>query len=130
MTVKLMALAWRKPGMTFAAFREHYETRHAPLALSLIPQIKSYVRNYVRHDLGHSIEGFEGAGTGADFDVVTEISYASREDYEQSLKILDDPEVRRLIAEDEERFIDRTATKYFLVEAVEDRANSRGSDQG
>jgi uncharacterized protein (TIGR02118 family) len=118
---KLMALAWRKPGMSFEAFREHYETRHAPLALSLIPQIQTYVRNYVRHDLGHSIEGFEGAGSGADFDVVTEITYASREDYEASMKILDDLEVRQLIAEDEERFIDRSATKYFLVEVEEDR---------
>jgi uncharacterized protein (TIGR02118 family) len=119
--IKLMALAWRKPGMSVEAFREHYETRHAPLALSLIPQIKSYVRNYVRHDLDHAIEGFEGAGSSTDFDVVTEITYASRADYEASMRILDDPEVRRLIAEDEERFIDRTATKYFLVESVEDR---------
>jgi hypothetical protein len=119
--IKLMALAWRKPGMSLEAFREHYETRHAPLALSLIPQMQSYVRNYVRHDLGHSIEGFEGSGSGADFDVITEITYASRADYEASLKNLDDPEVRRLIAEDEERFIDRSATKYFLVETVEDR---------
>jgi hypothetical protein len=116
-----MALARRKPGMSFEAFREHYEARHAPLALSLIPQIHSYVRNYVRHDLDHSIDGFEGAGGGLGFDVVTEITYASREDYEASLRVLDDPEVRRTIAEDEERFIDRSATKYFLVETEENR---------
>jgi len=114
--MKLIALARRKPGMTFDQFREHYETRHAPLAQSLLPQIKSYVRNYVRHDLSHRPEGLDGSGDGADFDVLTEISFASREGYDEAMATLADPRIQRTIAEDEERFIDRSWTKFFLVD--------------
>jgi uncharacterized protein (TIGR02118 family) len=111
-----MAMAKRKPGMTFEQFREHYETRHAPLARSLVPQIKTYTRNYVRHDLSHRPEGLEGSGQGPDFDVITEITFGSREDYDQAMALMADPAVQRAIAEDEERFIDRKATTFFFVE--------------
>jgi uncharacterized protein (TIGR02118 family) len=114
--IKLMVLAKRKPGLTMEEFREHYETRHAPLARRLLPYMQGYVRNYVRHDVSHSPEGLEGSGTGPDFDVATEITIASQEDYERLMARLAEPEVQRAIAEDEERFVDRGATKMFFVE--------------
>jgi uncharacterized protein (TIGR02118 family) len=114
--MKLMALAKRKPGLTFEQFREHYETRHAPLARSLLPQIKSYVRNYVRHDLSHQSAGPEPSGEGPDFDVVTEFTFETREDYERLMAAYADPVIQRTIAEDEERFLDRAATRFFIVD--------------
>jgi uncharacterized protein (TIGR02118 family) len=44
--MKTVGLMPKRPDITRAAFREHYETRHASLALPLFP-FKKYVRNHV-----------------------------------------------------------------------------------
>jgi uncharacterized protein (TIGR02118 family) len=46
MTMKTVGLMPRKPDITRARFRMHYEDRHAPLAISKFPFDK-YVRNHV-----------------------------------------------------------------------------------
>jgi uncharacterized protein (TIGR02118 family) len=44
--MKTVGLMPRRPDISRAAFREHYETRHAPLALGKFPFAK-YIRNHV-----------------------------------------------------------------------------------
>lgn len=44
--MKTVGLMPRRPDLTRAAFREHYETRHAPLALGKFPFAK-YIRNHI-----------------------------------------------------------------------------------
>jgi len=44
--VKTVGLMPRRPDTTRAAFRTHYETRHAPLALGKFPFAK-YIRNHI-----------------------------------------------------------------------------------
>ena len=44
--MKTVGLMPKRPDLTRAAFREHYETRHAPLALGKFPFAK-YIRNHL-----------------------------------------------------------------------------------
>jgi uncharacterized protein (TIGR02118 family) len=44
--VKTVGLMPRRPDLTRAAFRTHYETRHAPLALGKFP-FEKYIRNHI-----------------------------------------------------------------------------------
>lgn len=103
--MKLIFLFKRKAGTTFEQFRDHYENSHAPLAVRLLPYFKTYKRNYIRHG-----EQYRPTGMGAksDFDVVTELSFASRDDYERMLEALADPGILSQIVQDEERFMDRS----------------------
>lgn len=106
----------RKAGTTFEQFRDHYEHNHAPLAVRLLPYFKTYKRNYIRHG-----EQYRPSGIGAkaaDFDVVTELSFASRDDYERMLRALADPAILNQIIADEERFMDRSpeGRMMFIVD--------------
>ena len=44
--MKTVGLMPRRPDTTRAAFRTHYETRHAPLALGKFP-FEKYIRNHI-----------------------------------------------------------------------------------
>jgi hypothetical protein len=112
---KLTFLFKRKPGMTPEQFRDHYENRHVPLALRLLPYFSDYSRNYIRHDLAYRPEGL-GVDNAPQFDVVTEVTFATEADYDLMMKRLGDPVISRQIIEDEERFMDRTATLMFFVD--------------
>ena len=117
--MKLICLMKRKPGLTADEFREHYENRHAPLAMELLPFFSAYQRNYIQHDQNYQPEHLANHATMPAHDVVTEISFASRADYEAMLAALADPTIGGRIAEDEERFLDRSAMQMFFVDAVE-----------
>lgn len=112
---KLTFLFKRKAGMTLEQFRDHYENRHVPLALRLLPYFSDYARNYVRHDLAYRPEGL-GVDNAVQFDVVTEVTFATEADYDLMMQRLADPAVSRQIIEDEERFMDRKATVMFFAD--------------
>ena len=81
MTIKVIAMLARKPGLSETDFVDYYENRHAPLILSIAPQIRDYRRNYLRR---------EGAilATGArppDFDVVTELWFDDQEAFDAAM---------------------------------------------
>ena len=111
---KVIALIKAKPDISREQFVAHYEQRHVPLVLRLMPQVADYRRNYVE------IEGaYLASGVPAlDFDAVTELRYRCRADYEAAVALLQDPEIRRVIVEDEEHFLDRERTRLFVVEEV------------
>jgi hypothetical protein len=109
---KLIALIWRKPGLSRQEFMDYYEQFHAPLARRLVAEIAAaeYCRNYVESIIPY-IEGVEPL----DCDVVTEIGFACHADYEAAMATLARPEVSELIIRDEEQFIDRSKIQTFLV---------------
>lgn len=109
--IKTVALLKRKEGLSRADFIAYYETRHAPLIRSLLPDILDYRRNYVDRD-----GAFTSEVAAIDFDSVTEIYFADRAAYDRFLARSADPEVARAIAEDEENVFDRAATRMFLVD--------------
>ncbi|MET0269253.1 MAG: nuclear transport factor 2 family protein [Sphingomonas sp.] len=108
--LKCVALLRRKPGMADDDFVAYYETRHAPLITGLCPDILAYRRNFVQRD------GRIAFGAPIDFDVVTELVFADRAAYDRFSARCAEPEVARLIAEDEENVFDRAATRMMVVE--------------
>ena len=119
--LKLVILIKRREGMSREAFIDHYEKRHAPLVRSLLPEIVKYRRNYVRDDTLITMASSNPvAQVGLPFDVVTEAFYKDRASYEAMLARMANPVTRAQIAEDEERFADRSRTTLFLVDEHSD----------
>jgi uncharacterized protein (TIGR02118 family) len=114
--MKMIVLFKRKQDLTSEQFREHYETRHVPLAKKLFPYLKDYKRNYIRHDLRHQRAGNEVTNAPLDFDAITEISFASKIDYDRMMREMAESAIRDQVVEDEKRFLDRSATVVFLVD--------------
>ncbi|MCP5395234.1 MAG: EthD domain-containing protein [Sphingomonadaceae bacterium] len=109
---KVIALLRKRAELTRAEFIDYYETRHAPLILSLLPNIKRYSRNFADFSGAFALEG----AAPFDFDCVTEISFASRSDYDAFLAVAAKDEIAQTIASDEENFLDRSGTRMFLVD--------------
>jgi uncharacterized protein (TIGR02118 family) len=103
--IKAMSLIRRKPGLTREEFARHYEEAHVPLALKHFP-FKRYVRNYV--------VGPDDAAE-PDFDCVTEVWFETMEDCQAAAEF-SASDAYSVIAEDEERFMDRSRIVAFLVE--------------
>lgn len=94
--LKVLGFIVRRPDLDRAAFRHHYETRHAPLALRDIRVFAKYVRNHVI------------AGTPHDppFDALSEFWYDDAGAIEWVTQWLASPAAAALL-EDEARFMDR-----------------------
>lgn len=109
---KCIALLKRRPDLSREDFIAYYETHHAPLIRRLLPDIVDYRRNYVQ------LEGaflFPGAAP-IDFDVITEIWLADRAAYDRFITAAVQEDIANQIAQDEENFLDRTATRMLVVD--------------
>ena len=91
--MKMIAMFKRHPDLTPAQFREEYEKVHVPLALKFCPFFKDYRRNYINRDFNHRRAEGEAAGA-LDFDVITEFTFANRDDYDRMARQMSDPEFR------------------------------------
>lgn len=110
--VKLIALLKKKPGMSREDFIAHYELRHAPLAMQLTAMGHDYRRNYPKTA---RIEGRE-TDSAPEYDVITEVWFEDRRAYEAFAASMKDPQVRAQIVGDEERFLDRSASRIYIVD--------------
>jgi hypothetical protein len=102
---KVLILLKRKPGLTFAEFREHYENSHAKLGEKYFGHLfQSYCRNYIPSGmpLGEEDQRVELA-----YDCITELIFRDDQAYLEFRRLAGDPEVRRVLIEDEELFLDR-----------------------
>jgi uncharacterized protein (TIGR02118 family) len=113
--IKLMAFVTRLPHVGREAFKAHYEARHAPLILRLMPSIRSYERNYpdfskVRAPEGQSVDDVVG------FDAVAILTFADREGLDAFKRAMRDPEILRQIQEDEAHFLDSSKSRLYVVE--------------
>jgi uncharacterized protein (TIGR02118 family) len=108
---KAMAVMAKKPGLRKAEFIDYYENHHVPLIKSMF-DIAEYRRSYV--DLTGAI--LAPGVAEPDFDVVTELWFKSRADYEAMLAGPSDPGITERIADDEAHFLDRTKTRFFIVD--------------
>lgn len=105
--IKVLIFAKRKAGLDHAAFRDHYETVHAPLSVSEMPFLRGYARNFPVPVPGKP---------EADFDVLTEMWFDDREGFQKTMAHLLDPETGRSLQEDGDKFMDRTSTRLIVVE--------------
>ena len=105
--IKLVTLIKRKRGMSPEAFRDHYETLHAPMAVRLLPMLARYERNFVvRND---SDDAFP------DFDVITIIWLEDQAAYDAFRARLAEPDVLAEVRADEARFIESGGIHAFMV---------------
>ena len=107
----MVILAKRKRGMSLEAFRDYYETRHAPLAQSMSTWMRRYQRNYLRP---------MAPGVEAPFDVLTEVWFDSQEGFRRNREELAaQPDKVAAIAADEENLFDRSTITFFTAEEAD-----------
>jgi hypothetical protein len=109
---KAMALLTIRPDLTHDQLVDYYENHHAKLIWSLFPWIVEYRRNFI--DLEGSI--FAPAAAKLDFDVVTELWFKDRGDFDRMLDAHANPEIGQAVANDEANCFDRSKTRFFAVE--------------
>lgn len=115
--VKVMILDRRKQGMSFEAFRDYYENVHAPMFLSMVPEISGYRRNYLSPIA--AVENLEGWDLDTpDYDCIVEMIYKTQEDYDNAMAFLLS-EAAQPLAEDEENFLDRRSMALFAADPVD-----------
>ena len=117
--IKMVALIKRKPELTPEQFRDYYEAHHAPMALRLLPMLARYQRDFVLRD------GTPEGDAFPEFDVVTQIGFETRADYDAFRGRLAEPDVLAEVRADEAKFLVSDWTRSFLVEerasAISDR---------
>jgi hypothetical protein len=107
--VKIFAFLTKREDLETQAFIDYYENQHVPLISSLAPTPIVYKRNYlVRGDELNRQED-----DTIDFDVVTELAFADREAYLAWGAAVGRGEQ---VAKDEERFLDRSRTRAYVIE--------------
>jgi uncharacterized protein (TIGR02118 family) len=105
--IKIFGYLKRKPGLSPQEFADYYEHNHVPLVLSKAFMPTVYKRNYIQRGDAVNIEGDE-----ISFDCMTELIFADRDDLSAWMSSLGGDEIAR----DEENFIDRTATRAYVVD--------------
>lgn len=106
---KLMVFVKRKAGTTREAFREHYETTHAPLALANMTGLVRYVRNYPVALPGQP---------EPQHDCVTEMWFADQAALGQTMAWMRS-DAGKIIADDEQLFLDKASMTAFLVDETQ-----------
>jgi uncharacterized protein (TIGR02118 family) len=111
MTVKAIAMLARKVGLSEKQFVNYYENSHAPLILSIAPQIRDYRRNYLCREGAILAKG----ARSPEFDVVTELWFDDQAAFEAAMAAFTDPVNAARIARDEENVFDRSKTMFFVA---------------
>ncbi|MFT4584847.1 MAG: hypothetical protein ACI915_004041 [Gammaproteobacteria bacterium] len=109
---KVMVMIKRKPGMKMEDFIAYYENNHAPLGASKVPNLKRYVRHFIR-PYGNEIYS---ADSESSYDVLTEIWFDDKADFERGMAYLTEPETAAIIGADEENLFDKSSIRFMLME--------------
>lgn len=143
MTYTITALIYRKPGLTPAEFRTHYDTVHVPLLKSLVGESFpiTHTRNYVmRTHADAPSDGsapkrsptpsaqnsasddwlptlYKGQPSDFPFDSVTVMVWENKAVFDRFCEIFYQEEVQKAMREDEEKFKD---TRFEMVCALEE----------
>lgn len=116
--LKMVALFKFKAGMTRPEGIEYYETRHVPLINEVLPHyFRDYRRSYPIPDSMFFPDHMEGTPPSPPpFDVMTELWFDSRAEYDALSVAMADPAIGPRIAADEANFFDRSSMVMFLVD--------------
>ena len=111
--LKLMVLLKRKQGMSMRDFIDYYETNHARIGERVAGGLAvKYSRRYLMpmHDM-IAVETKE-----PEFDCAMEMWFESREKYDAMIKRCAEPDMVKLIVDDESKFLDRTKRLFVSIE--------------
>lgn len=108
---KVLIFLKRRAGLSRQDFIKHYETVHAPLAETHLKHLKRYTRRYVEW----LSEPRSGVDQGLDFDVVTEMWFDSREEFNDAMAQISVPPASEELAADEDQLFDRSRLIWASV---------------
>ena len=114
--MKMLCMFKRRADLTHEQFRDYYETQHAVMSAKLYPFLKDYRRNFISPDSRPTGATNMATPPGLHFDVVTEVTFHNKDDFQRMLDILDVPANRQAVIEDEEQFMDRSASLVYFVD--------------
>jgi EthD domain len=112
---KTLTFLKRAPGMSVEAFRDYYESQHARLGEKYLTNAKRYMRRY----LTPLIDPMSGVAIGFDYDVVTEVWFASRAEFDAAMLELGKPDILSVIEADEHFLFDRGMSRLVSVDECE-----------
>jgi hypothetical protein len=115
--IKVVYLFKRRASMTPDEFRDYYENTHLRLFDSILngPDIGNYISRHVRRYLTPISDRMSGT-TRPGFDGILEIWFKTKEAYEAYCKGPIEPQFRKAVTDDEERFLDREHTQCYVVD--------------
>ncbi len=116
--VKIVTLICKQDRLTAEEFQTYYENNHAPLARRLFPMIGDYRRNFIDKKATVWPDGEKLP----DYDVLTELSFDTEEDYKAFQDEFAKPEVIAQVRADEANFLQTPKTRRLVVrEAISPR---------
>ncbi|MCJ1324917.1 hypothetical protein MMC10_001579 [Thelotrema lepadinum] len=122
MPTKVMLLFGRIDSITPAAFKDHFENVHIPLIKSLVGE--DFPVKHTRMYLERTEDGPNDASVwigGQDdfkFDVAAQMTFADEEHWKRFMAKATDPEVQKILHEDDEKFSDRSKTRAVTLRDV------------
>lgn len=114
----IIAFLTKVPSITLDEFRDYYETKHIPLvkrhlSAAGVPLPLVYTRRFI--DSKTPVVSTNGQGVG--FDCVTELQFASKDDFEKFwVAPLMAGEGSKEVGEDEAKFMDQEKTIAYQFE--------------
>lgn len=113
---KILLFMKRRPGLSVEAFREYYETRHAPLAEKYSSGVSRYIRRYIdpqpHPETGEWVDGP---------DVITELWFEDEKVFRGALAYITSSLMPDEIVADERNLFDRSS---FRIAAVVERESA------
>lgn len=116
---KILLFMKRRPDISVEAFREYYETRHAPLAEKYSSGVSHYIRRYIDPQ-PHPETGEWTDGP----DVITELWFEDEKVYRGALAYITSSLMPEEIIEDEKKLFDRSS---FRIATVVERESAMGA---
>jgi len=108
MTVTVITLLKRRPGMSVEDFRAYYEASHRLIGEQVLSGIATrYERRY--------LSPTDGIDAECDFDVITEVDFPDEAAREEFTRVVSDPETLAMIVADEEKLFDRARIRTFTM---------------
>lgn len=112
--IKIISLVKRKAGMSFQEFKNYYEDTHSKLGERFLPP---YCVKYLRRYVVESVHHHTGGETPeVDHDCIVEMWFPDEEALAAFRASVADPELVKLIRQDEDRFVDHSKTRRYRVE--------------
>lgn len=118
MAVNALIYTARRSDLTFAEYKEYYETKHAPLVDKLLGDYKpdGYRRYYTdRSPAVASDTWLLGSPQDSDYDCCTVLTWRDSEALQGALRLFSSDKMQLPLVEDEKQFLDRTKTKLIIV---------------
>jgi hypothetical protein len=113
--IKQLVLLKRRPGMSLEEFKAYYETRHSLLGIKFMPLCRRYFRRYVVPEPNP----VTGEVLELDFDVITEIWWNTRADFESTMREIGKADLNAIFREDEKHIFASHSNPVFTVEETE-----------